>query len=420
MDTPEVVKVTQMLNLLTACLDDYQTTQEQIEFDVFEKLWVYAFAWGVGGLFETEERQKFHKEILEKVGAPLPQIPPQRLATEKETIFDYFVDQQTKNWKLWEPSAWNKPRRLQFSQLLIPTPDSTRAEFIIKKMASLNEFRSEKRKETGCQNTLLVGGSGTAKTSIILMYEMGLADSYNFKRINFSFYTLPVNYQESIESEVEKKGREYKPLGDKRLCVFMDDISMPQVNTWGDQITLEITRQLMDHKGFYFLDREERGTFKAISGLYFTGAMQHPGGGRNNIPDRLKRLFFSLNIPPPSSKAVEGIYGRILNELLPKKKYSEEIISMVGPIVEATITMWETTGKKLLPTPTKFHYLFTIRELAGVFGGIARVAALHQYKVLQSCSKLKDKMDPRLFFIGLWRHECLRTFSDKLITIEDK
>lgn len=140
------------------------------------------------------------------------------------------------------------------------------------------------------------------------------------------------------------------------------------------------------------------------------GAMQHPGGGRNNIPDRLKRQFFSVNVPPPSSKAIEGIYGRILEDLLPKKKYSEEIIGMVDPIVEATITMWETCSKKILPTPTKFHYLFTIRELASVFGGIARVAALHQYKVLQSCTKLKEKMDPRLFFIGLWRHECFRTF----------
>jgi len=275
-----------------------------------------------------------------------------------------------------------KPKKLIFSQLLIPTPDSTRAEYIIEKMASMRDLRSEVRKETGCQSTLLVGGSGTAKTSIILMNSMKFPAEKAFKRINFSYYTQPVNFQESIESEVEKKGREYKPLGDKRLCVFMDDISMPAINTWGDQITLEITRQLMDQKGFYFLDKEERGNFKAITGLYFLGAMQHPGGGRNNIPDRLKRQFFSVNIPPPSTKAVESIYGQILEELLPVKKYSQDIVDMIPVLVDATISMWEATFKKLLPTPTKFHYMFTIRELASVFGGIARVAALHQYKVI--------------------------------------
>jgi hypothetical protein len=57
--------------------------------------------------------------------------------------------------------------------------------------------------------------------------------------------------------------------------------------------------------------------------------MNHPTNGRNDVPNRIKRLFFSLNIPPPSDKAVEGIYGRILGELLPKKKYSEDVIGMI-------------------------------------------------------------------------------------------
>lgn len=150
---------------------------------------------------------------------------------------------------------------------------------------------------------------------------------------------------------------------------------MPQINEWNDQITLEITRQLIDFRGFYFLDKEERGNPKGIQGLQFLAAMNHPTNGRNDVPNRIKRLFFAINIPPPSSKAVESIYGRILNELLPVKKgYTADVIGMVAPLVEATIQIWEATSAKLLPTPTKFHYVFTIRELARVFGGMARVA----------------------------------------------
>lgn len=133
--------------------------------------------------------------------------------------------------------------------------------------------------------------------------------------------------------------------------------------------------------------------------------MNHPTNGRNDVPNRIKRLFFALNIPPPSSKAVEGIYGRILTELLPKKKYTDEVIGMVQPLVEATIQLWDNTSTKLLPTPTKFHYVFTIRELARVFGGMARVAQGDK-KVINSCMNLKEVKDPRLFMIGLWRHEC--------------
>ena len=181
---------------------------------------------------------------------------------------------------------------------------------------------------------------------------------------------------------------------------------MPQINEWNDQITLEITRQLIDTRGFYFLDKEERGQFKQILGLQFVAAMAHPTNGRNDVPNRIKRLFFALNVPPPSAKAVEGIYGKILTCLLPVKKYSQEVVDLVQPIVEATIAAWESASMKLLPTPTKFHYVFTIRELARVFGGMARVAQAHQYKVIMQCAKLKDVKDPRLFLIGLWRHEC--------------
>ena len=421
MDAPEVVKTTMMINLLTACLREYTSQGQAVDFELFEKLWCFCFAWSIGGLFESNDRQKFHKEVLERVGAALPNITPQRANFDKETVFDYYVNPKTRAWENWKPAEWKPPRRLVFSQLLIPTTDSTRAEYVIEKLRTLDEMRSERRKEVGLLNTLLVGGAGTAKTSIVLMNSSRLPDDYSFKRINFSFYTLPHNFQESIDSEVEKKNAKiYRPLADKKLVVFLDDFSMPQINEWGDQITLEITRQLIDFRGYYFLDKEERGNPKGIYGLQFLAAMNHPTNGRNDVPNRIKRLFFALNIPPPSSKAVEGIYGRILTELLPKKRYSDDVIGMVAPLVEATIQIWETASAKLLPTPTKFHYVFTIRELARVFGGMARVAQAHQYKVIMECRNLKEVKDPKLFLIGLWRHECQRTFVDKLINMPDK
>jgi dynein heavy chain len=64
---------------------------------------------------------------------------------------------------------------------------------------------------------------------------------------------------------------------------------MPAVNTWGDQETLEITRQLMDMKGLYFLEKDDRGNFKNIQNLKFLAAMNHPGGGFNDVPNRIKR-----------------------------------------------------------------------------------------------------------------------------------
>jgi len=118
----------------------------------------------------------------------------------------------------------------------------------------------------------------------------------------------------------KKNSKTYEPIGHKIMTVFIDDFSMPVVNEWGDQVTLEITRQLIDHKGLYFLDREERGNFKTINNLKFVACMNHPGGGMNDVPNRIKRQFFSVNMPDPSEKSVENIYGQILKVLTRDKK----------------------------------------------------------------------------------------------------
>ena len=86
------------------------------------------------------------------------------MAVDHETAFEYYIDTNTKDWKLWEPDKWNAPKRMNFAQLLIPTMDSTRAEFLISKIANL------KRSNFTSKSVLLVGGPGTAKTSFVLMY----------------------------------------------------------------------------------------------------------------------------------------------------------------------------------------------------------------------------------------------------------
>jgi dynein heavy chain len=175
---------------------------------------------------------------------------------ENETVFDYYIviQDQKAEYTLVKPEIW-KPspdRPFKFSQLLLPTFDSFRVEFLGNSI--LTQPRPTHFSSAFVQNgVLLIGGSGTAKTSSVLMWAQKFDPTVQlFKRINFSSATSPGLFQASI-----------------------------------DQVTLEIVRQLIEQGGFYWLDKAQRGSFKSIKNLSYVGAMNHPGGGRNDIPNRL-------------------------------------------------------------------------------------------------------------------------------------
>ena len=60
-------------------------------------------------------------------------------------------------------------------------------------------------------------------------------DKKLLKRTNFSSATLPHMFQSTIETECDfKVGKDFTPLRNKLISVFIDDMSMPFKNPWGD------------------------------------------------------------------------------------------------------------------------------------------------------------------------------------------
>ena len=374
-----------------------------------ERILVYCLCWSVGGLLEAESRFKFDAFLrtLDKTGI-MPKCGP------GETIFEYYVANETGNWKLWKPPVWEYPagqEKLDFSNLLVPTMDSTRAIYICTNL--------HKRKKAIC----MVGGEGTAKTSTALMFFRRLDPlEMLVKRVNFSSATTPFMCQQSIEVELEKRGgKNFGPPGGKAMTIFIDDISMPEVNNWGDQPTLEMVRLVVEFSGFCNLEKDKRGEFKICEDLQYMAAMQHPGGGKNDIPNRLKRNFFIFNMVLPSITSINDIYGQMLAGRFPGKNFPSETLSVVNNLTTATISLWKTMKDKMLPTPAKFHYIFNLRELSRVFQGIMLTPTETIKTGGYRCEMKVTPFDGGgTTLLRIWKHECERVFSDKLTNLKDK
>lgn len=90
------MKVVNFLAILNGCLEPLRESKSLSSESEYEKLVIFCLVWALGGVFEPQDRVKFH-EFLQNKGCPLPQR-----SKENETIFDYFckIQDDKVQWKL--------------------------------------------------------------------------------------------------------------------------------------------------------------------------------------------------------------------------------------------------------------------------------------------------------------------------------
>lgn len=133
--------------------------------------------------------------------------------------------------------------------------------------------------------------------------------------------------------------------------------------------------------------------------------MSPPGGGRNPVTPRLLRHFCTLSFAELADASVARIFGTILAAHT-SRHCPEAVQDAVAGVVDATIAVYNAARAELLPTPSKSHYTFNLRDMA---------------KVVQGCMR----GDPRTCtspeaLLVLWLHEATRVFGDRLVSDEDR
>jgi dynein heavy chain len=411
------------MRLLDALLADFKNPALAAEMNKnvmltwLDSLFLFALVWSAGAAVDEEGRKKFDATLRGLLIGEVPEalqafmtknLPPNRKVTQlfpdavdgkDATVYDFVFDKPSGKWVAWVKTREETPipEGAQYTDIIVPTVDTIRYTFLIDVFVNARV------------NFLFVGPTGTGKTAYIKRHISHLADetegsTWSYLFMNFSAQTSANQTQDVVDGKLDKrrKGVFGPPIG-KKMVVFVDDLNMPQVEEYGAQPPIELLRQSMDYDGWY--DRKEL-TFRKIVDVKFCAAMGPPGGGRNNVTNRYLRHYSLVCASAFDDAAMSKIFGALTEWWSRSNEIPAPVARLQGNLVAATVDLYRVVQRELLPTPTKSHYTFNLRDVSKVFQMVCSASAA-------------SVPDPDAL-TRLWVHESLRVFHDRLTDDPDR
>lgn len=131
-----------------------------------------------------------------------------------------------------------------------------------------------------------------------------------------------------------------------------------------------------------------------------------PGGSRQDVYSRFLCHFNIFSINVFSEETNFKIFQTILLETYKRYGHASDVTNHVNHIVNSTLEIFEFVSTELLPTPTKSHYVFNMRDISRVIAGCALLK--------------KESVETKKMFAKIWCHEIMRVFFDRLIDEPDR
>ncbi|KAH1026251.1 hypothetical protein HUJ05_010798 [Dendroctonus ponderosae] len=377
--------------------------ENQVSTVWMQCVFLFCLAWGLGSTLTLEGRKMFdafYRKILEGQNKHHPKpksfkLSKSQIFPDRSDIFDWLYDKKNNgSWITWSDTV-DKVQQI--------APNAKPSELIIQTNASCCQRYFLRLCLANSMPILFVGPTGTGKTAVTLDHMLGLPkEKFLPNIVNFSARTTSSMTQEMVMSKLDKRRRGvYGPSMGKKCILFVDDVGMPQKETYGAQPPVELLRQWLDH-GHWF--DKDTSTLQLVD-ILFVGAMGVPGGGRNEISDRFLRHMQIITIDSFDDNTLNKIFSTIIDWQF-SKGYVEVVQRMAKFSVGATNEVFKEATLRFLPTPAKSHYTFSLRDFARVVNGLLITPP--------------SKMDDQNKFIRLWIHETYRVFHDRLIDDDDR
>ncbi|CAJ1432850.1 unnamed protein product [Effrenium voratum] len=373
-------------------------------------LFIFAMVWSLGASCEGSTRsafskliwaitsQEMHTALSRDVEDRNIELPPAQEGIRLEgldqgaLIYDYFYDIQKGEWIPWMQTipTFEIPRGARYEEIVVPSVDSVRLVYAFQILI------------THDKHVLCPGATGTGKSVNISMWLQKQApENFQGVFVNFSAQTHVNQFQDLIDGKLEKRRRGvYGPPAGKKMVLFVDDLNMPQKEYYGAQPPIELLRQWHDHGGWY--NRKELKKFD-ITDMVMASAMGPPGGGRTFITERLKRHYNVLAYSELQDESIAQIFQTMTAYFL--SGFEDSIQATIPTMIESTVNVFKHALQDLLPTPSKSHYLFNLRDIWRVFLGL--------------CTLSSKKANQREVVIRCWCHEIQRVFGDRLTDAHD-
>uniref|UniRef100_A0A8C3LGS3 Dynein axonemal heavy chain 9 n=1 Tax=Chrysolophus pictus TaxID=9089 RepID=A0A8C3LGS3_CHRPC len=381
--------VVQMLCYLLECLLTEENTPPDCPKELYELYFVFAAVWAFGGSMFQDQLVDYRVEFSKWWVAEFKTIK----FPSQGTVFDFYIDPETKKFEPWSkliPQFEFDPE-VPLQACLVPTAETVRLRYFMDRLLERQ------------RPVMLVGSAGTGKSVLVGDKLSSLdTDAYVVKKVPFNYYTTSAMLQGVLEKPLEKKaGRNYGPLGTKKLIYFIDDMNMPAVDAYGTVQPHTLIRQHLDYGHWY--DRTKL-SLKEITNVQYVSCM-NPTAGSFTINPRLQRHFCVFALSSPGQDALSRIYSTILTQHLASRNFSEAVQKSAQQLISLALGLHQRVAAAFLPTAIKFHYIFNLRDFSNIFQGL----------LFSTPECLKHPQD----LVKLYLHESNRVYRDKMVEEKD-